>query len=150
LQAGTSTEAIRSKGSIAYYLTNYIEKARQKTVHDEYKKVGRFWGCSKGLLPCIEFKLYGMKEDVSLLKKELKIARQFDRGQKRIWNRNDKKKGKKNRFRKYYNGYHKDCYSLKVTNYDKLLAEIQRRNINFFPLRLIGLSIQSYQKNSEI
>jgi hypothetical protein len=59
LEAGTEVRAIRAKGSIAYYLTKYMDKAGQKEVPQEYMKVGRFWSHSKDLLQGEVIKIYG-------------------------------------------------------------------------------------------
>lgn len=140
LRAGTETRAIKSKGGIAHYMTSYLNKAKQKAVPEEYQKVGRFWGCSKGLLQKDEFRLYGNIEDIAIAKEKLKIARQFDRGQKKQWERKAKaKSGKKNKFKKFYNPFQEGAYSLKVTNSDKLLAELESRNLDTFPFSLLSI-----------
>lgn len=136
LRAGTETRAIRSKGAIAFYMTTYMNKAKQKEVPEEYKKVGKFWGCSRGLLKKTEYRLYGNPEDIVSLKEKLRIARQFDRGQKKQWERKAKSYGKKNKFKKFYNTFQSGIYSLKVTNSDKLLNELESRNLDTFPFSL--------------
>lgn len=141
LKAGTETRAIRSKGAIAFYMTTYLNKAKQKEVPEEYKKVGRFWGCSRGLLKKTECRLYGNPEDITCLKEKLKIARQFDRGQKKQWERKAKARGNKNKFKKFYNQFEDGVYSLKVTNSDKLLHELETRNLDTFPFSLLSLPV---------
>ena len=69
LKAGTEVRAIRAKDSIGYYLTTYMEKARQKSVPPEYEKVGRFWGSSKGLLQEKKMKIFGKREDIYQIEK---------------------------------------------------------------------------------
>jgi len=51
LQAGTRTERIRKPDGAKRYATKYAYKMRQKAVPPEYRNVGRFWGCSKDVLP---------------------------------------------------------------------------------------------------
>ncbi len=138
LKAGTEVRAIRAKGSIGYYLTTYMEKAKQKAVPVEYEKVGRFWGNSKNLLKENKMKIYGSRDDITQLKDSLKVARHFDRAQKRAWERKARAKGKKkNKFKKFYNNYL--SYSLRVTNSDKLIAELAKRNMTLFPYELLGI-----------
>ena len=139
LKAGTETRAIRAKGAIGYYLTTYMEKAKQKAVPPEYEKVGRFWGNSKGLLKENKMKIYGTEEEIAKLKESIQVARYFDRAQKKAWERKARAKGKKkNKFKKYYNQHL--SYSLRVTNSDKLIAELAKRDITLFPYELLGVA----------
>lgn len=50
LKAGTGIEAIKSKGQLYGYLSNYIKKLDQKTPPAEFENVGRFWGSSRDIL----------------------------------------------------------------------------------------------------
>lgn len=50
LQAGTRVEYIKCQGLVYKYISDYIAKADQKAVPDDVYNVGRFWGCSRGLL----------------------------------------------------------------------------------------------------
>lgn len=133
LKAGTEVRAIRAKDSIGYYLTTYMEKARQKSVPPEYEKVGRFWGSSKGLLIEKKMKIYGKREDIYKLKKSLRIARRYDQSQKKQWEKRARAKGKKrNKFKKYYG----KNYSLHIINSDKMKEELDKHNIEIFPFTL--------------
>jgi hypothetical protein len=49
--AGTRTERIRKKDGAARYAVKYAMKMRQKRVPKAYRNVGRFWGCSRDVLP---------------------------------------------------------------------------------------------------
>lgn len=53
LRAGTRIEAIdneENRNKIINYLLSYIAKSYQKAVPSDFSQVGRFWGCSQGLL----------------------------------------------------------------------------------------------------
>ena len=52
LRAGTGIEAIKSKGHLYGYLSNYVKKLEQKTPPEGFENVGRFWGASRKLLTC--------------------------------------------------------------------------------------------------
>jgi hypothetical protein len=133
LKAGTEVRAIRAKDSIGYYLTTYMEKARQKSVPPEYEKVGRFWGSSKGLLQEKKMNIFGKREDIYKLKKSLRIARRYDQSQKKQWEKRAKAKGKKrNKFKKYYS----KAYSLHIINSDKMKDELSKHGIDLFPYTL--------------
>lgn len=49
--AGTRVERVKSGGSLARYCVKYAMKMYQKQVPKEYRNVGRFWGCSRGVEP---------------------------------------------------------------------------------------------------
>lgn len=51
LKAGTNTQRIRLVDGAARYAAKYASKQYQKVVPNEYKDVGRFWGCSTGVPP---------------------------------------------------------------------------------------------------
>lgn len=51
LYAGTRTEALRSPEGGAHYAVKYAGKMEQKTVPEDYRNVGRFWGHTKGVKP---------------------------------------------------------------------------------------------------
>jgi len=136
LKAGTEVRAIRAKDSIGYYLTTYMEKARQKSVPPEYEKVGRFWGSSKGLLQEKKMKIFGKREDIYRLKKSLRIVRRYDQSQKKQWEKRARAKGKtRNKFKKYYS----KSYSLHIINSDKLMKELNKHNIELFPYVLADI-----------
>lgn len=50
-RAGTRTERIRLVDGAARYAVKYAFKMRQKRVPKEYRDVGRFWGCSRKVVP---------------------------------------------------------------------------------------------------
>ncbi len=142
LERGAVIEPIRSKGGMGHYLTSYLDKPKQKTVPLEYQKVGGFWGHSAGLLSEDKMRIYGSREDIAKLKKELKPVKQFDRGQKRNWERRADAKAletdvKKKKYKKFFTGF--TGFSLRVTNADKLYDELLRRDIILWPYRLTGI-----------
>jgi hypothetical protein len=51
LFAGTRVEKIRKRDGAARYAVKYAQKMRQKEVPEEYRDIGRFWGCSKDVKP---------------------------------------------------------------------------------------------------
>lgn len=51
LAAGTRTETIRKKDGARHYGVKYAQKMRQKIVPEDYRNVGRFWGCSRDVVP---------------------------------------------------------------------------------------------------
>jgi hypothetical protein len=150
LKAGTEVKAIRKKGSIAHYMTKYMDKADQKIVPPEYEKVGRFWGHSKDLLKPEIFKIYGSRGDMYDVKREFKIVKKFDVAQKRQWEKKDIERGKpKNKFKKYYykskrgddTEKRRPRYSLRVTNIDKLHDALLKHGLDFLPDYLLGLAL---------
>jgi len=69
LIAGTRVERIRKVDGAARYGVKYALKMRQKAVPPGYQNVGRFWGCSRGVIPkpeqevrCTEDDLRGVLE----------------------------------------------------------------------------------------
>lgn len=50
LAAGTGIEPIRDRAKCAAYVGSYATKYQQKEVPEQYNDVGRFWGCSRGLV----------------------------------------------------------------------------------------------------
>lgn len=70
LAAGTRVERLRSPEGGARYAVKYACKMRQKVVPKEYQTVGRFWGCSKAVIPrpeailnCTEDDIRGLLDD---------------------------------------------------------------------------------------
>lgn len=51
LAAGTRTERIRKVDGAARYFVKYAAKMKQKTVPPAYRNVGRFWACSRAVMP---------------------------------------------------------------------------------------------------
>lgn len=51
LAAGTRTEAVRKPDGAARYAVKHALKMRQKQVPKAYQDVGRFWGCSRDVVP---------------------------------------------------------------------------------------------------
>jgi len=51
LSAGTRVERIRKRDGAKRYATKYAFKMRQKRVPPDYRNVGRFWGCSRNVVP---------------------------------------------------------------------------------------------------
>lgn len=51
LQAGTRVETLRKPDGARRYAVKYAAKMRQKAVPPAYRNVGRFWGCTKGVVP---------------------------------------------------------------------------------------------------
>lgn len=70
LAAGTRVERLRTPEGGARYAVKYAAKMRQKVVPEQYRNVGRFWGCSKAVIPeplsmlnCTEDDIRGVLED---------------------------------------------------------------------------------------
>lgn len=74
LKAGTGIEAIKSKGHLYGYLSNYIKKLDQKTPPEGFENVGRFWGASRNLLA---FKLYQKIGHYYRLSRIIKLIRRW-------------------------------------------------------------------------
>jgi hypothetical protein len=51
LLAGTRVERIRKPDGAARYCLKYAYKCEQKAVPEQYRNVGRFWGCSRDVTP---------------------------------------------------------------------------------------------------
>lgn len=51
LLAGTRTERLRSPEGGAHYAVKYASKMRQKSVPEDYRNVGRFWGHTRAVRP---------------------------------------------------------------------------------------------------
>lgn len=69
LAAGTRVEKIRKVDGARFYGVKYAQKMRQKTVPEDYRNVGRFWGCSRDVppkvpdvIPCTEDDVRGVIE----------------------------------------------------------------------------------------
>lgn len=70
LAAGTRVEGLRSAQGGARYAVKYAFKMRQKMVPKPYQNVGRFWGCSRAVIPqpvailnCTEDDVRGVLQD---------------------------------------------------------------------------------------
>jgi hypothetical protein len=74
LKAGTGIEAIKSKGHLYGYLSNYIKKLDQKTPPEGFENVGRFWGASRNLLT---FQLYQKINHYYKLSRMIKLIRRW-------------------------------------------------------------------------
>lgn len=77
LQAGTRVEAIRSPIAMADYVAQYLEKLNQKTVPENFRNVGRFWGYKRGAAqPVEEYTLsYSTPEDAKRDTRQIRRAR---------------------------------------------------------------------------
>lgn len=64
LAAGTRVERLRSAEGGARYAVKYACKMRQKAVPKAYQNVGRFWGCSKAVIPRPEAILRCTEDDI--------------------------------------------------------------------------------------
>lgn len=64
LAAGTRVEKLRSPEGGARYAVKYACKMRQKVVPKAYQNVGRFWGCSKAVIPRPEAILNCTEDDI--------------------------------------------------------------------------------------
>src|SRR4030043_1642297 len=80
LRAGTGIEAIKSKGHLYGYLSNYIKKLDQKTPPEGFEKVGRFWGASRVILT---FELYQKINHYYKLARMIKIIRKWNKARLR-------------------------------------------------------------------
>lgn len=63
LRAGTRVERIRKPDGAARYCLKYAYKTEQKCVPEQYRNVGRFWGCSRDVAPD-KPRIIPMDEDV--------------------------------------------------------------------------------------
>lgn len=77
LAAGTRCERLRSFLGGARYAVKYAFKMRQKSVPPLYQNVGRFWGCSRAVIPqplamlnCTEDDIRGVLQDWKYAPKE--------------------------------------------------------------------------------
>lgn len=77
LAAGTRVERLRSSLGGARYAVKYAFKMRQKLVPKPYQNVGRFWGCSRAVIPqalamvnCTEDDIRGVLQDWQYAPKE--------------------------------------------------------------------------------
>jgi hypothetical protein len=52
-------QSAKSSNGLSHYAVKYAVKMEQKTVGKDYVNVGRFWGCSRGLVEYIEVLEYG-------------------------------------------------------------------------------------------
>ncbi|MGC2063139.1 MAG: hypothetical protein WA610_09175, partial [Thermodesulfovibrionales bacterium] len=59
LQAGTSTEFIKSKRHLYGYLASYVKKLAQKTPPPGFENVGRFWGATRNILSYVAYQKLG-------------------------------------------------------------------------------------------
>lgn len=64
LAAGTSCERIRSKTGTARYAVKYASKMQQKWVPAGYRNVGRFWGCSRAVVPPVPETVQCTEDDI--------------------------------------------------------------------------------------
>lgn len=64
LHAGTRTERLRSPEGGARYAVKYACKMRQKVVPKGYQNVGRFWGCSRDVIPRPDAILQCTEDDI--------------------------------------------------------------------------------------
>ena len=64
LAAGTRVERLRSAQGGARYAVKYAFKMRQKVVPLLYQNVGRFWGCSRAVIPQAEEDLNCTEDDI--------------------------------------------------------------------------------------
>lgn len=54
LAAGTRLERIRKPNGARNYAVKYAHKMKQKAVPPDYRNVGRFWGCTRGVKPKVK------------------------------------------------------------------------------------------------
>lgn len=64
LAAGTRSESVRLRDGAARYAVKYATKMRQKVVPADYRNVGRFWGCSRDVIPVPRKTLRCTEDDV--------------------------------------------------------------------------------------
>lgn len=64
LQAGTRVETIRKPDGARRYAVKYAMKMKQKHVPSEYRNVGRFWGCSKRVVPKVGRTIRATDDDI--------------------------------------------------------------------------------------
>jgi hypothetical protein len=64
LAAGCRSERIRKLDGARHYAVKYALKMRQKEVPQAYQNVGRFWGCSKDVVPIAEGTVQCTEDDI--------------------------------------------------------------------------------------
>lgn len=57
-------EEIKTPDGAKKYVTKYALKPKQKQVPKEYQNCGRFWGCSKDLIPQVKDHYYAQEREV--------------------------------------------------------------------------------------
>ena len=78
LSAGTRTERLRSSEGGARYAVKYACKMRQKVVPVQYQNVGRFWGCSRAVIPRPEAIVRCTEDDIRALLEDWPYAPKDD------------------------------------------------------------------------
>lgn len=78
LAAGTRVERLRSPEGGARYAVKYACKMRQKVVPEKYQNVGRFWGCSKAVIPQPQAILNCTEDDIRATLEEWQYAPKDD------------------------------------------------------------------------
>jgi hypothetical protein len=90
LKRGAHIAPIRSPKGFRKYLSAYLTKEEQKRVPYFYKNAGRFWGYSRSLVPVYYHVLVGSKENVRLVRRNLRIFRRWQTARYRKWNNGKK------------------------------------------------------------
>jgi hypothetical protein len=90
LNSGTQVKRITTESEAIAYATSYAGKATQKAVPSDFEGVGRFWGCSRGLLDwaaCLEdLSVYELQHIRGEYLASMKVSGREDRMNCYLWN----------------------------------------------------------------
>jgi len=64
LAAGTRVERLRKQDGARRYAVKYAGKMKQKHVPKDFRNVGRFWGCSRAVVPAPEAEVQCTEDDI--------------------------------------------------------------------------------------
>ena len=84
LQAGCRTERLRKPDGARRYVVKEATKMYQKVVPAEYRNVGRFWGCSRAVMPTAIASVRATEDDVRGVLEGWKYAPSADRSVYRV------------------------------------------------------------------
>lgn len=104
--AGTRVEFIRLKDRIPDYFLKYLQKKEQKIVPAWFKRVGRFWGYSRGCIEKVVIVTEAPSNDFQghcLVKRGLRPFRRWYEAKNRQWSQ--KRKGRKKKDGTSVKGY---------------------------------------------
>ena len=95
LKRGAHIDPIRSPKGFRRYLSDYLTKEEQKRVPYFYENSGRFWGYTRSLVPVYIHVIVGTKEDIRIIRRNLRLFRRWQTARYRIWNKGRKFNKKK-------------------------------------------------------
>jgi hypothetical protein len=127
LRRGAHIAPIRTSEGMLHYLTGYLTKQEQKTVPEEYRSLGRFWGYSRSLLdPYIIKIIFGTQSELRAFRaKHIRPIRRWVENQRKFW----KNKKKIRKFTNQYSEYIPGQY-LTVINGRRWINELKRHGLD--------------------